>query len=211
MINKKLAGLLAATLLSSIIQPSAEALSTSATQIVQANLGTYLDIQAITDGTTLLTNIDPDLGGLTAELVSKFRVRYNNTALSQALYLQATTVSNTPSNENAFFSQGSNVYLILSNTTNKPSPAAIADCKASPPTPANNANAIAYSVSGVTLTPAGTAPSYDDVKNQYNISVAAGETIVTTTIGQSVLPTTYSFLDTAGTYEATLKLTITPL
>lgn len=209
MINKKLACLLAAPLLSGIIQMSADAaLSSSASQTVQATLGTYLDIQAITDGTVLSTTIAPETGNLAASLISKFQARLNSP--TQALYLQATAESATNPIEIAFFQQGGNQYLILANIGNKPTTAAIADCKVATPNPTVNVNAIAYPVTSVALTNSGTS-TYDNAKNQYDVDIVAGETIATTTIGTAAIPLTYSYLDTAGTYQAILTLTSTSL
>lgn len=71
MINKKLAGLLILPALLSTMSVS-HALSNTASQTLQASLGTYLDITPITSGAVTSTTIAPDTGNLAAALVSKF-------------------------------------------------------------------------------------------------------------------------------------------
>ena len=124
--------------------------------------------------------------------------------------MKATTESTTSSSEVAFFAQGGTTYIILSNTTNKPLTAAITDCKAASPSSANNANAIAYPIASYAADNSGTV-TYDSTKNQYNVKASAGQTIVTTTTGTAPLANTYSYLDTAGTYQAILTLSTTSL
>lgn len=211
--NKKLLGLLGISAVMCIMSfggaAKAAPLSASATQTLQAVLGTYLDITAVTSGTTLSTTIAPDTGNLAAQLVSKFSITLNE---DKTLYLKATTESVATANENAFFQKTGTTYIILSNigATQKPTAAAVADCKATAPDPTINVNAIAYPLSGVALTNSSTA-TYDGTKNQYTIAAKRGVSIATTTIDTPVLANTYSYLDTAGTYQAILTLSSTSL
>lgn len=207
MINKKLAGLLLVPAILGSIGMS-HALSNTASQTLQATLGNYLDIQALSSGAVTTTTIAPDTGALATALVSKFQIRTNANAPN--LYLKATTASTTNPNEVAFFQQGGSTYVIMANTTNAPLTAAVANCKAATPDPATNANAIAYPIASATLDNSGTA-TFDNTKNQYNISANAGQTIATTTTGTTPLANTYSYLDTAGTYQAILTLSNTTL
>ncbi len=144
MINKKLAGLLIIPAMLAALNAS-HAISNTASQTLQATLGTYLDITPVTSGAVTTSTIAPDTGALAAALVSKFQVNLNTD--SQALYLQATTAG-AAGNVNALFQQGANTYVVFSNTaTGKiPTAAAISDCKAASPAAANNANAIAYPI-----------------------------------------------------------------
>ncbi len=141
---------------------ASHAISNTASQTLQATLGTYLDITPVTSGAVTTTTITPDTGALAAALVSKFQVNLNTD--SQALYLQATTAG-AAGNVNALFQQGGQTYLVLANTTTGkvPTAAAIADCKAAAPVAANNANAIAYPIASVSLDNSGTA-TYDATK-----------------------------------------------
>lgn len=207
MINKKLAGLLILPAILGAMNAS-YALSDTASQTLQATLGTYLDITAVADGATLTTTISPDTGAFTAPLVSKFQVNTNTD--TQDLYLQATTAGEA-GNVNALFEQSGTVYVVFSNTlTNKiPTAAAIADCKAASPDETANANAIAYPIANVALSNGGTA-EFDSTKNQYNVTAAMGSSIATTT-GTTPLANTYSFADNAGTYQAIMTLTATSL
>lgn len=207
MINKNLAGLLILPAMLGAMNAS-HALSNTASQNLEATLGTYLDITVLTDGATTTTTISPDTGALAASLVSKFQVNSNTD--TQQLYLQGTTTSSTGS-ENALFQEGNQVYAVFSNTvTGKlPTSAAIADCKAGTPNEENNANAIAYPID-VALTNSGSA-TYDDTKNQYNVTTGMGTSIATTTTGTTPHANTYSFADNAGTYQAVMTLTSTTL
>lgn len=208
MINKKLAGILILPAMFTAMNAS-HALSNTASQTLQATLGTYLDITALTAGAVTTTTIAPDTGNLATALISKFQVNLNTD--TQQLYLQGNTTGAAGS-VNALFQQGGQTYVVFSNTASgkQPTAAAIADCKVAAPTAANNANAIAYPIASVALDNSGTA-TYDTTKNQYNVTVNGGTTIATTTTGTTPYTNTYSFLDNAGTYQAVMTLTSTSL
>lgn len=208
MLNKKLAGLFLIPAILGTINASHAALSNTASQTLTATLANYLDIQALTSGAVTTTTITPETGALATALISKFQIRAN--ANTPGLFLKATTESSTNPAEVAFFQQSGTVYVILSNTTNKPTTAAVADCKAASPTLANNVNAIAYPIASAAASNSGTI-TFDGTKNQYNVTANAGETIVTTTTGVTPVANTYSYLDTAGTYQAILTLSNTSL
>lgn len=208
MINKKLAGLLLVPLMGATMGMS-QAATPSASQTLSATLGSLINITA--NGGVISTSMNVDTGNLAAPLTPAFSVQTNG---AQSLYLQAATASSTVANEVAFFEQGSQVYVILSNIASGqlPTTAAVANCKVASPDATLNPNAIAYNVTGVVLTGASTStPVFDAVKNQYDVNVNAGETEAVTTIATTALPTTYSYLDTAGTYQAVVTLTNTTL
>lgn len=208
MISKKLAGMLILAAMLGTVNAS-HAISNTASQTLQCTLGTYLDITAQTSGAVTTTTITPDTGNLTAALVSKFKINLNTD--SQDLYLQGKTTG-AAGDVNALFKQGSQTYVVFSNTASGkvPTAAAIADCKTASPTATNNANAIAYPIASVVLDNGGTS-NYDGTKNQYNINVNGGTTIATTTTGTTPYANTYSFQDNAGTYQAIMTLTSTSL
>ena len=208
MISKKLAGLLIIPAMLGTFNAS-HAISNTASQILQCTLGTYLDITPQTSGAVTTTSITPDTGNLAAALVSKFKINLNTD--SQDLFLQGKTTG-AAGDVNALFRQGSQVYVVFSNTASGklPTAAAIADCKTASPTATNNANAIAYPIASVNLDNGGSA-NYDNSKNQYNIDVNGGTTIATTTTGTTPFSNTYSFQDNAGTYQAIMTLTSTSL
>lgn len=208
MINKNLAGLLIIPAMIGAIN-SSHAISNTASQTLQCTLGTYLDITPQTSGAVTTTTITPDTGNLTAALVSKFKINLNTD--SQDLFLQGKTTG-AAGDVNALFRQGSQVYVVFSNTASGkvPTAAAIADCKTASPTATNNANAIAYPIASVALDNGGSA-NYDNTKNQYNVDVNGGTTIATTTTGTTPYVNTYSFQDNAGTYQAIMTLTSTSL
>lgn len=208
MINKNLAGLLIIPAMIGAIN-SSHAITNTATQTLQCTLGTYLDITPQTCGAVTTTTITPATGNLTAALVSKFKINLNTD--SQDLFLQGKTTG-VAGDVNALFRQGSQVYVVFSNTTSGkvPTAAAIADCKTASPTAKNNANAIAYPIANVDIDNGGSA-NYDNSKNQYNVDVNGGTTIATTTTGTTPYANTYSFQDNAGTYQAIMTLTSTSL
>lgn len=207
MITKKLAGLLLIPALLGTINASQAA--ETASQILQCTLASYLDITPEISGAVTTTTITPDTGNLTAALVSKFRINLNTD--SQELYLQGKTKSS-GEDVNALFKQGDQTYIVFSNTTDgkQPTTAAIEDCKSAAPTAINNANAIAYPISSVSLDNDGSA-TYNESQNQYTVNVNGGTTIATTTTGTTPYANTYSFQDNAGTYQAIMTLTSTSL
>lgn len=69
MINKKLAGILITPAMLAAMNMS-YAISNTASQTLQATLGTYLDITPSTSGAVTTTTIAPDTGNLAAALVS---------------------------------------------------------------------------------------------------------------------------------------------
>lgn len=208
MLNKKLAGLFLVPALLFGMNAS-HALSDTASQKLEATLGTYLDITAVTDDVVVTTTISPDTGALGTALISKFKVNSNTD--TQNLYLQATTTSDTGT-VNALFQKGGTEYIVFSNTlTGKlPTTEAIENCKGGSPSVASNANAIAYPIQSVAVDNNGTA-TYDAAKNQYNVTAGMGTSIATTTTGTTPLADTYSFADNAGTYQAIVTLTSTTL
>ncbi len=208
MMNKKLAGLLFIPAMLAGMSAS-HAISNTASQTLQCTLGTYTDITPVTAGAVTSTTITPDTGNLAAALVSKFQINLNTD--NSQLYLQGNTTGAAGA-VNALFQQGGNTYVVFSNTASGklPTAAAITDAKSAAPTAANNANAIAYPIASVALTNAGTS-TYDNTKNQYNISAKAGSTIATTTTGTTPYTSTYSYDDNAGTYQAIMTLTTTSL
>lgn len=208
MVSKKLAGLLVIPAMLGTLNAS-HAISSNASQVLQCTLGTYLDITPEAGGAVTTTTIAPATGNLTSELISKFKINVNTDC--QELYLQGKTTGDS-GDVNALFKQGSQTYVVFSNTASGklPTAAAIADCKTASPTATNNANAIAYPIASVSLDNGGTA-NYDNSKNQYNVDVNGGTTIATTTTGTTPYANTYSFQDNAGTYQAIMTLTSTSL
>lgn len=206
--TKKLSKLLLATTLMfglTGVMMSAQA-ATSATQTLQATLGSFVDITP--DNTAVLSaTIDTTTGNLSNTLVSKFDIELNG---ATTLYLRANADSSTTT-EQAFFENGSDVFVVLTNTVNKPTVAAITDAKSATPDALNNANVMAYNVTGVVLTGATTAaPTFNSTSSQYEIAGEAGVSNAATTIATTVVPTTYSYLDTAGTYQAIVTLSSSP-
>ena len=176
------------------------------TQIIRATLAEFASIKP-DNSVVCATQIDPDDGDLNAALQSKFDVKLN---YAPDLKLSATAESTT-GDEVAFFKKGSDVYIVLANITNKPTTAAIGDIVGGSPAAANNSNAISYKISGLNLTGAlsGKTPVFNT--DCYEIEGAPGISTVVTNVDVTALADTYDLTDTAGTYEAEVKLcTVTP-
>ncbi len=174
------------------------------TQILRATLPAYVDIKAETDVQT--KTIDPATGALDSGFSSVFTIQANDKV---DLYLTAKADTQNGFDK-AFFKKNGIVYVILTNTGKKPAASAIADIRTGTAIPSNNANAIAYPVTGVNISGATSVePQYNDGKDQYEFSVNPGVTMATTTVSPAVDSTTYSFDDNAGTYEAHITLTDT--
>lgn len=182
----------------------ANAVTPTATQTIEATLGAYVDVTPDSSAMTK-TTIDPDTGNLAAALTSKFKVKLNS---DQVMYLRANVQSDT-TNELAFFKNGEQVSIVLGHVTNKPTVASINNAKAPTAEASQNPNVIAYNVANITLDGAssGETPTYQTDSSQYTINAKPGLTTATTTISTTVNPSTYSFLDTAGTYSAIVTLT----
>ncbi len=176
-----------------------------AKQTIQATLPAYVDIKAEDGG--LHSNIKPETGELENTITSKFTISSNDRL---NLYLKAETIADGGTAMPGFFKKGEAVYLILGHTTRKPSSVAITDISSGNATAENNANAIAYPVANIDLQGKYfTEPVFNDSKKQYEFTVDQGVTTALTTISTAVDPTTYSFDDTAGNYEAYIILTDT--
>lgn len=201
MMNKKLSALLLSAALMAGAGLSANAATTSS-QTLSATLASFAIITP--DPTAVLaSSIDPSTGALSNAMTSKFDVTLN---APQTLYVSASANSSTVA-QNAFFKNSGNTYVVLTQTTAQPTVAAITDAKAATPVAANNANVIAYQVTGVTLTGATTAPpTYNTTTNQYEIAGQPGITVATTTISTTVVPATFSYADSSGIYQATVTL-----
>lgn len=206
--NKKLltATLIAGAMSISTLGAFAESGDTieCATQIIQAELKEFISITPKDCGTTPL--IDTDTGHLDGDLKSEFDVKLN---YSPNLRLSASVVSDT-GEETAFFQKGSgdDVYIVLAHVDNKPTTSAIANIISGTTSAPSNSNVIAYPISLDLDGPIST-PNFSD--NIYTFSGAPGESTVTTNIGQAVFADSYDLTDSAGTYQAVVKLcAVTP-
>lgn len=196
--------LLSALAMMTLIPLSAQA-ETFDTQILHATLLPFVDIQTEGDK-TLEKSIDGASGNLNEAFSSNFQITANG---ELDLYLYAKTTDST-STRNAFFKNGDQVYVVLSHIGSiLPTSEAVDDIINGSTSAANNANAIAYPVTGVTLTGAteGTGVYYDDAdKKYYKFQVSPGVTHANTTVAQTAMPNTYSLDDRSGTYEAVVTL-----
>lgn len=199
--NKKLSALLFSAVLIAGTGLGANAATTSS-QVLSATLAAFAIITP--DPTAVLAaNIDPSTGALSNAMTSKFNVTLN---APQTLYVSASANSSTTP-QTGFFQNAGSTYVVLTQTTAPPTVAAITDAKAATPVAANNPNVIAYKVTGVTLTGASTGtPTYNNSSNQYEIAGLPGITVATTTISTAVVPTTFSYNDSSGIYQATVTL-----
>ena len=175
---------------------------------LQCGLATYFELlQEPTPGT-----ITPTSGALSAATIADFTVSTNQT--DRALDITATVKTGTgATTSTAFFGDTDQVYVVLGNTTNYPSDAAVLDCKGGSTSPADNANAIAYPLTA-TYDSASIA-SYFLTDNFNDVVVAPGikHAILSIPSGTAATGTafspggTYSYEDTSGTYQADITVT----
>lgn len=203
------------TLLSTMLFASVLALSTcqgahAALSASQTVSGTLALVQSVTtNGGTITSVIDPTTGNLNTTLNPGFTISTNSHA-SQAMTLKATLTDSTGPGINALFGNGTVDNIILANTAagSIPLHTAITDIKSGSPTPANNANAIAYQVT----TPANIGGQLTYTWNNGGQYWDATLTHSGNTNTAFVIPSgaavanTYSTDDEVGTYQAIVTL-----
>ncbi len=141
---KLLSAMLAIGAISLSLQHEVNA-ATTASQTITGTLA--LSRSIVTNGGNLTSVIDPDTGNLNTALTPGFTIKCNSSA-SQSLTLKATLTDQAGPLVNALYGDGTTNHIILANTAagSIPTAAAIADIKAGSTDPANNSNAISYTV-----------------------------------------------------------------
>ena len=160
---------------------------------------------AVTGG-NFTTSIDVNTGALSAALNPQFTISTNsnstqNLTASSTANIQGTTV-------NSIFNISTTKYIILTNTNHLPAQSAIDNIKSGSPSAANNPNAIAYQINDPTAS-TGLTVTYNNTNKNWGLVLSKkGSTITAIAVPASTpLAQTYSILDQAGTYQATIILT----
>ena len=150
--------------------------------------------------------IDVNTGALGTSLSTQFTMT-TNTAASQNLTM-SSTANIQGSTVNSIFNISSTKYIILTNSNHLPTASAINDIKTGTPSAANNPNAIAYQINDPT-TATGLTVNYNNTNKNWDLTLAKKGSTVTTIAAPAAAPLaeTYSILDRAGTYQATIILT----
>lgn len=179
----------------------------SASQTVSGTLALVRSVT--TNGGTLTSVIDPTTGNLNTTLNPGFTIQ-TNTHASQPMTLKATLTDSSGPGVNALFGNGTIDNIILANTAagSVPLTTAITDIKSGTPTPANNANAIAYQVTN----PANIGGQLTYTWNNGGQYWDAALTHTGNTNTALIVPAgpavanTYSIDDEVGTYQAIVTL-----
>lgn len=178
--------------------------ATTASQTCTGTLGIMKQI--ITNGGGINSTIDVDTGALVTSFSPAFRIT-TNTNSSQTLHL-SSSMNYSGGSDYAIFDNSNIRYIILTNNNILPDSGAILDIRAGSPTPANNANAIAYQVTEPT-NQAGKLTYSWDYTNKYWTGTLTnkGNTDTALTIpAAGAVSGTYSSDDEPGNYQATITL-----
>jgi len=180
--------------------------ATTASQTVTGTLGAMK--QVVTNGGNIAAVIDPDTGTLSLAFTPGFTLTTNTNA-AEPLTLTATC-NTTTLVQNAFSGDGNpgTTFISLTNNTILPTVAAVTDAKSAAPTPANNADVIAYGVTPPTNIAGQLIYTWDAVNIRWNASLShKGSTNTALTIPAATpKANTYSFDDDPGNYQATITL-----
>lgn len=202
-------------LLSALLFASVLALGTikevhAAISASQTVSGTLALVQSVTtNGGTLTSVIDPTTGNLNTTLNPGFTIS-TNTHASQAMTLKATLTDQSGSGVNALFGNGTIDNIILANTAvgSIPLHTAITDITGGSPTPANNANAIAYQVTTPANIGGQLTYTWNNVGKYWDAALThSGNTNTAFVIPAGpAVANTYSTDDEVGTYQAIVTL-----
>jgi len=155
---------------------------------------------------TMSAEINPNTGVLNSSLNSSFSI------ITNSRYEQNLTMSATANTENgttnAIFNISDAKYIILTNSSKKPSIGTIEDIKNGSSNSANNPNAIAYSITDPTETGEALKVKYNAEYKDWELQLTKrGVTQTSITIPSgNPLENTYSVNDLAGSYQATIML-----
>lgn len=156
-------------------------------------------------GGNITSTINPTTGILSAPLNPTFTITTNDPS-TQNLTMSATTDTQS-STANAVFNTTSAKYIILTNSNNLPPTTALDNIKSGSPSTSLNPNAIAYQIQDPT-TATGLTVAYNSTNKNWNLTLnKRGSTSTTiTTPASTPLSGTFSVLDSAGAYQATIIL-----
>lgn len=180
--------------------------ATSADQGLTGTLGTVRSV--VTNGGNITATIDETTGILSAALTPGFTLT-TNTSVATPVIL--TAVVNTSGGvQNALSGTGlpGSTFIVLTNNTVLPTPGAVADASSGAPTPAANANAIAYPVNPPSDVPGELTYTWDIANTRWNGSLTHKNNTDTLLTIPAAAPkvNTFSLDDASGTYQSTITL-----
>ncbi len=145
---------------------------------------------------------------ITTPILAKFQVITNIKKATNGVKLTAKAGS---SEYNALRATGeSDFYLVFANTSNMPDSTSIASAASASPKSEENPNAFAVHVTpkvDIVANTGATAPTPKYGTTYVDYPLTNGIYTFTYTLDQTALDSTFSTLDTDGTYQATLTLT----
>lgn len=161
-----------------------------------------------TNGGNIAAVIDPTTGTLSAALTPGFTLTTNtNAALPLTL---SVTVNTSGGSLSGLFGTGAtgSTFILLTNSTVLPTPAAVVDASSGAPTPASNANVIAYPVDAPADIPGQLVYTWDALNTRWNGSLTHKITTNTLLTIPASAPkaNTFSIDDADGSYQATVTL-----
>lgn len=162
-------------------------------------------------GRNLSAIINPDTGNLSVALNPGFNIS-SNAKPNGTLILKAEITDSSLTLRQAILPVvGGPIALLLANTTNRPTNADYLDIKNG--TLTSNSNIIAYPFTVTTDSPADVTITYNNTTNQYDIVTSKNQQkqINTQVTSLAPIPNTYTYADSAGSYEANITLTYTSL
>lgn len=181
--------------------------SSSASQTVVGTLGAVK--QVVTNGGNIAATINETTGLLSAALTPGFTLTTNIGSLGTPVALSATAnVSGGSTNALSGTGATGGTYIALTNNTVLPTLAAVGDAFSGAPTPAANANVIAYPVNKPDDIPGQLAYSWNAGLERWDGNLThKGNTDTLLTIPSSTpKANTFSLADVDGSYQATITL-----
>lgn len=162
-------------------------------------------------GRNLSAVINTDTGNLSVALNPGFDISSNAKPNGVLILKVEITDSSLTLRQAILPVTGGPIALLLANTTNRPTNSDYLDIKNG--TLTSNANIIAYPFTVTTDKPADVTITYNNTTNQYDIVTDKNQSkqINTQVTSLAPIPNTYTFLDSAGSYEAAITLTYTSL
>ena len=190
---------------------------TSATALYQLTLNEFFDIDVQAPGTPTVT-IDTDDYKTISEVNSVFEVITNkNTGGTgedgEPVYVIATCETKSGANTPALAGDKGALALIFTNTSNRPDASSVEHIRGGNATSTESPNAIAFSMTELYQHEEtskdgfiGDDYTFDIAKGQLGYSVANGKHHFTYTVGGSAYNSSFSTMDMAGIYKATLTM-----
>lgn len=192
---------------------------TSATALYQLTLAEFFDIDVQAPGTPTVTVDTDDYKTISiSDVESVFEVITNkNTGAAgengEPVYVIATCETDSASNTPALAGDKGALALIFTNVDNKPDAASVEHIRGGNATSTGSPNAIAFSMTELYQHEetskngfVGDDYTFNKAKGQLGYSVANGKHHFTYTVGGSAYNSSFSTMDMAGTYKATLTM-----